>query len=215
MLNLIELFTIGITMAFGPCLFFCTPIILSYVAGTQDSGRKGFKSVLIFSLSRAFIYVLLGLLAGFFGKILTTTLDKYSLTIYFIGGIFISLSGILILLGKNPNLHLCTILRKYTVEDDIRNTIILGIIIGLLPCTPLLGILVYISLVSKDLWQGALLGLSFGVGTIISPLIIFGILVSALPKIIMKNSRTFEIFKKACGFLLFLFGVQLIVSQII
>ncbi|MBA7494417.1 Thiol:disulfide interchange protein DsbD [subsurface metagenome] len=215
MINLIELFMIGITMAFGPCLFFCTPIVLSYIAGTQDSGRKGFKSVLIFSLSRAFIYVLLGLLAGFFGKMLTTTLDKYSLTIYFIGGIFISLSGILILLGKNPNLHLCQILRKYTVEDDIRNTIILGIIIGLLPCTPLLGILVYISLVSKDLWQGALLGLSFGVGTMISPLIIFGILVSTLPKIIMKNSKTFEIFKKACGFLLFLFGVQLIASQII
>ena len=215
MINIIELFTIGITMAFGPCLFFCTPIVLSYIAGTQDSGRKGFKSVLIFSLSRAFIYVLLGLLAGFLGKMLTTTLDKYSLTIYFMGGIFISLSGILILLGKNPNLHLCQILRKYTVEDDIKNTIILGIIIGLLPCTPLLGILVYISLVSKDLWQGALLGLSFGIGTIISPLIIFGIAVSALPKIIMKNPKTFEIFKKACGFLLFLFGVQLIVSQII
>ncbi|GAI68929.1 unnamed protein product, partial [marine sediment metagenome] len=69
MINLIELLMIGITMAFGPCLFFCTPIVLSYIAGTQDSGRKGFKSVLIFSLSRAFIYVLLGLLAEFFGNI--------------------------------------------------------------------------------------------------------------------------------------------------
>jgi len=215
MVNLIELFTIGITMAFGPCLFFCTPIVLSYIGGTQDSGQKGFKSVLIFSLSRAFIYVLLGLLAGLFGKILTTSLDKYSLAIFITGGAFISLSGILILLGKNPNLHLCQILRKYTVEDNIRNTIILGIIIGLLPCTPLLGILVYISLTSKNLWQGALLGLSFGIGTIISPLIIFGIVVSSLPKKIIKNPKTFEIFKKACGFLLFLFGVQLIVSQII
>ena len=43
MINLMELFTIGITMAFGPCLFFCTPIVLSYIAGTQDSGRKGFN----------------------------------------------------------------------------------------------------------------------------------------------------------------------------
>jgi len=202
-------------MAFGPCLFFCTPIVLSYIGGTQDSGQKGFKSVLIFSLSRAFIYVLLGLLAGLFGKILTTSLDKYSLAIFITSGAFISLSGISILLGKNPNLHFCQILRKYTVEDNIRNTIILGIIIGLLPCTPLLGILVYISLTSKDLWQGALLGLSFGIGTIISPLIIFGIVVSSLPKKIIKNPKIFEIFKKACGFLLFLFGVQLIVSQII
>jgi len=201
MVNIIELFTIGIAMAFGPCLFFCTPIVLSYIAGTQDSWRKGFKSVLIFSLSRAIVYVLLGSLAGFFGKLLTTTLDKYGLTIYFIGGMFISLSGILILLGKNPNLHLCQILRKYTVENDIRSSIVLGIIIGLLPCTPLLGILVYISLISKDLWQGAL--------------IIFGILVSSLPKKIIKSPKTFEIFKKVCGFLLFLFGVQLIVSQII
>lgn len=215
MINIFELFTIGITMAFGPCLFFCTPIVLSYIAGTQDNWRKGFKSVLIFSFSRAIVYVLLGLLAGFFGKILTTTLDKYSLTIYLIGGILISSSGILILIGKNPNLHLCQILRKYSVENDIRSSIILGIIIGLLPCTPLLGILVYISLISKDLWQGALLGFSFGIGTIISPLIIFGILVSSLPKKIIKNPKTFDIFKKACGFLLFLFGVQLIVSKMI
>ncbi len=214
MVNIIELLSIGITMAFGPCLFFCTPIILSYIAGTQDNWRKGFKSVLIFSLSRAIVYVLLGLLTGFFGKILTTTLDKYSLTIYLIGGIFISLSGILILMGKNPNLHLCQILRKYSIENDIRSSIILGIIIGLLPCTPLLGILVYISLISKNLWQGALLGFSFGVGTIISPLIIFGILVSSLPKKIIKNPKIFDIFKKACGFLLFLFGIQLIVSKI-
>ena len=189
--------------------------MISYIASTQDSWQKGFKSVLIFSLSRAFICVLLGTLAGLFGKILTTTLDKYGLIIYIIGGTFISLSGILILLGKNPNLHLCQILRKYTVENDIRNTITFGIIIGLLPCPPLLGILVYISLVSKELWQGALLGLSFGVGTMISPLIIFGILVSSLPKIIIKSPKTLEIFKKACGFLLFLFGVQLIISQII
>ena len=215
MINLIELFTLGITIAFGPCLFYCSPIVISYIASTQDSWQKGFKSVLIFSLSRAFICVLLGTLAGLFGKILTTTLDKYGLIIYIIGGTFISLSGILILLGKNPNLHLCQILRKYTVENDIRNTITFGIIIGLLPCPPLLGILVYISLVSKELWQGALLGLSFGVGTMISPLIIFGILVSSLPKIIIKSPKTLEIFKKACGFLLFLFGVQLIISQII
>jgi thiol:disulfide interchange protein DsbD len=215
MSNLIELFTIGITMAFGPCLFFCTPIVLSYIAGTQESGRKGFQSVLIFSLSRAIIYVLLGSLAGFFGKMLTSTLDKYTLTIYIIGGTFISLSGILILMGKNLNLPLCKILRKYTTENDIRSSIILGIIIGLLPCTPLLGILVYISLISKGLWQGALLGFSFGVGTIISPLIILGILVSALPKIIIKSPKVLEIFKKICGFLLFLFGVQLLVSQII
>lgn len=215
MIDLIELFSIGITMAFGPCLFFCTPIVLSYIAGTQDSARKGFKSVLLFSLSRAIIYVLLGSLAGFFGKILTSTLDKFGLVIYIIGGTFISLSGILILMGKNPNLHLCQILRKYTVENDTRNLIIMGMIIGLLPCTPLLSILVYIGLTSKDLWQGALLGFSFGVGTIISPLIILGILVSYLPKKIIKSSKTFEIFKKVCGFLLFLFGVQLVVSQII
>ena len=215
MVNVIELLTIGITIAFGPCLFFCTPIVFSYIGGTQDSWQKGFKSVLIFSLSRAFVYVILGLLAGLFGKILTTSLDKYSLTIYIIGGAFISLSGILILLGKNPNLHLCQTIRKHTIENDIRSSIILGIIIGLLPCPPLLGILVYISLVSQDLWQGALLGFSFGIGTIISPLIIFGILASSLPKKIIKSPKTFEIFKKVCGFLLFLFGVQLIVSQII
>lgn len=215
MVNVIELLTIGITMAFGPCLFFCTPIVFSYIGGTQDSWQKGFKSVLIFSLSRAFTCALLGTLAGFFGKILTITLNKYGLIIYIIGGMFISLSGILILLGKNPNLHLCQTIRKHTIENNIRSSIILGIIIGLLPCAPLLGILVYISLLSKDLWQGALLGFSFGVGTMISPLIIFGVLASSLPKIIMKNPKTFEIFKKACGFLLFLFGIHLIVSQII
>lgn len=215
MVNMIELFTIGMSMAFGPCLFFCTPIVLSYIAGTQDNWQKGFKSILIFSLSRASIYVLLGFLAGLLGRILTATLDKYSLTIYIFGGMIVCLSGILILIGKNPIYPVCQTLRKYSLENDVWSSITFGIIMGLLPCTPLLGVLVYISLITTNIWQGALLGFSFGFGTIFSPLILFAMMASSLPKKIIKNNKTFEVFKKACGFLLFLLGFQLIISRII
>jgi len=210
----IELFIIGLTVSFGPCLLFCSPVILPYIAATKKGWREGLKSVLIFTLSRLVAYTILGLLVGLLGRLLTEKLYRFDNFLFILGGLFITLLGILIIFGKDPQLRLCQVLRRYTVDSERGGLILLGITVGLLPCLPLLGVLTYIALRATSFWQGALYGFSFGMGTVISPLILFGVLASALPGILIKSQKVLNFFRTACGFLLFLAGVQLIASKI-
>ena len=210
----IELFIIGLTVSFGPCLLFCSPLILPYIAATKKGWREGLKSVLIFTLSRLVAYTILGLLAGLLGRLLTEKLHRFDYWLFILGGLFVALLGILIVFGKDPQRRLCQVLRRCTVDSETGGLILFGLTVGLLPCLPLLGVLTYIALRATSFWQGALYGFSFGVGQLVSPLILFGVLASSLPAILIKSQRTLSFFRSACGFLLFLAGVQLIASRI-
>lgn len=209
----IELFIIGITVSCGPCLAFCSPIILSYIAGTRQGWKEGLVAILTFSFARLVIYCLLGLLAGLFGRVIAEWLYQFDYLIFLGGGIFISLLGLLIIFGEEP--HICQVLRRHTVDSSIKGPIMLGIIMGILPCLPLLGVLAYIALKTQNLWQGAFYGLAFGVGVLVSPLIPFGVLASVLPAGLIKKRRIYSLFSRLCGFILFLVGVNLIVSKLL
>ncbi len=210
----IELFIIGLTLSFGPCLLFCSPVILPYIAATKKGWREGLKSIIIFSLSRLVAYTILGLLVGLLGRLFTEKLHKFDYPLFILGGLFIASLGILIIFGKEPQLRLCQILRRHTVDSETGGLILLGLTVGFLPCLPLLGVLTYIALKATSFWQGALYGFSFGMGTAISPLILFGVLASFLPGILIKSQRVLSFFKTACVFLLLLAGVTLRASQI-
>lgn len=210
----IELFIIGITVSFGPCLAFCSPVILPYIAATRHGWREGLRTTLIFLFTRLVAYCLLGLLAGGFGRLLTQWLHQFGYLVFFIGGLFISLLGLLIIFGKEPGHRLCQVLRKNVVDNSIKGPILLGLTVGILPCLPVLGVLAYIALRAQSLWQGAFYGFAFGVGKFISPLIPLGVLASALPAGLIKNPRVYGFFSRICGFILFLIGVNLILSRI-
>lgn len=210
----IELFIIGITVSFGPCLAFCSPVILPYIAATRKGWREGLRTALIFLFTRLVAYVLLGLLAGLFGRLLTEWLHQFGYLVFLVGGLFISSLGLLITFGKEPGHRLCQVLRKQVVDNSIKGPVMLGLTIGILPCLPLLGVLAFIALKTQNPWQGAFYGLAFGMGKFISPLIPLGVLASALPAGLIKNYRIFGFFNRLCGFILFLIGVNLIVSRI-
>jgi len=211
----IELFIIGITVSFGPCLLFCSPVILPYIAATRKGWREGLGAVLIFLLARLIAYVLLGLLAGLLGELFAERFHQFDYLIFLGGGIFISLLGLFIIFGKDYHYHLCQVLRRQIVDNSIKGSIMLGLIAGILPCLPFLGVLAYIALKAEGLWQGAFYGLAFGMGKFISPLIPLGALVSALPAGLIKNQRIYTFFSRLCGFVLFLIGVNLIVAKLL
>jgi sulfite exporter TauE/SafE len=170
--------------------------------------------MLIFLFTRLVAYVLLGLLAGWFGRLLTQWLHQFDYLIFLGGGIFISLLGLLIIFGKESGHRLCQVLRRQVVDNSIKGPILLGLTMGILPCLPLLGVLAYIALMTQNLWQGAFYGLAFGMGKFISPLIPLGVLASVLPAGLIKNQRVYGFFSRICGFVLFLIGVNLVVSRI-
>lgn len=210
----IELFIIGITVSFGPCLAFCSPLILPYIAATRRGWREGFVAILTFSLVRLITYSLLGFLAGLLGSLLTHRVYQFGYLIFLGGGIFISLLGLLIIFGRDYHHHLCQVLRENVVDNSIKGPMLLGLTVSILPCLPLLGVLSYIALETQGLWQGAFYGLAFGMGKFISPLIPLGILASALPAGLIKNQRIHDLFSQICGFVLFLIGVNLVISRI-
>ncbi len=210
----VELFIIGIVVSMGPCLTFCVPVILSYIAGTQEGWKRGLISILIFSFTQLIVYSILGLLAGLFGKILTERLNQVSGLVFIIGGLFISVIGLLIIFGSQTGHHLCRILTKRVVEDRIKGPVLIGLIIGIIPCLPLLGVLTYIVLKTQNLWQGAFWGFAFGMGKFVSPLIPLGILAGILPVNLSRNDKIYKLFNRLCGFGLTFVGIHLMVSGI-
>jgi len=194
------------------------PILIPYVAGTKEGWREGLKATLVFSLSRLSAYVLLGLIAGFSGEIVLSLLSQqeFGFYVWFLGGVFVSLLGLLITWGKEPKIPLYQLFKRHTIDDSLKSMGFLGFIVGLTPCAPLFGVLTYIALSVKDALVGAFYTLCFGIGTsIVTPITLLGIFASVIPRLVFKTAKIYEIFKRSCGFMLILMGAKLILSQLL
>ena len=93
--------------------------------------------------------------------------------------------------------------------------ILLGFLIGIMPCMPLLGLLTYITFTSDSLLHGMSLGLTFGVGTLISPLILFGTLAGGVSSTLFKKPLIYKIFTWACGLILLYLGAEMMIRILI
>lgn len=207
-----DIFIMGIVLGWGPCLYFCAPILFPFIAATQSGWLKGLKAVILFSLSRTISHVILAIIATAFGQLVIDRFySKIGTNIYFVMPLFILFLGIALLLGRSPHLRFCQIFSKYTTSQSWKSFILLGLLIGFSPCITLLGVLAYISAVSQDLLYGAFLGLCFGLGTSLSPLILIGILSGGLPKLIFRREKFLGIFNRICGLFLIYLGLQLVV----
>lgn len=205
----VNLFLVGLTLGWGPCLVSCAPLLLPYIAATKRGWKEGLNSTLIFASARLFAYLLLGLLVGISSDLTSRLLSAQSaIYIQRSGGGFLILLGMLIVVGKNYHLPLCHILQRQFINRGVGSMFILGFITGILPCLPLLGVLSYIALITKSPVEGAFYGLSFGFGNLFSPLIPLGLLAGILSEAFKRDKIQF-LFIRICGFLLILFGIQL------
>jgi sulfite exporter TauE/SafE len=209
----LQLFGIGLTFGFaGPCLFSCTPFLITYLAGKKLKWRQGLKEVLVFFSARLFAYLLLGYLAGLsatllrrFGSSGLILLLKPS------GGLIIILLGIIMLLDKGPPSCGCrfSINKAFTFSS----LLVLGFISGIFPCAPLTALLFEITLVSKTALEGALCAFTFGLGTFVSGFIIIsGVsrVISWLPEKVLKSELSRITFRIICSLLLILLGISFI-----
>lgn len=138
-------------------------------------------------------------------------MGDFSKYVVILGGIFIILVGLLMALGRRLEFGFWQFLQKRLLERDKKSIIILGLVIGLLPCAPLLAILSYVGLVSKSWIESLLYSFSFGIGTFVSPLIFLVILTSLIPKFLIKKKGIYiQIFNFICGLIIVYLGIQLI-----
>ena len=194
----------GFVIGAGPCLLICAPILLPYIAGTKKSWREGLKATLVFGLARLAVYTFLGGVVGYIGYFLFQLFHDqlWGKVLWSFAGVFIFALGLLIIVGKGAGNPFCRYLQKHTLENSTKSLIILGVVIGLSPCLPLLAVLTEIMFIAEKFYQGFLYGFAFGVGTVVSPLLLLG---AVAP--LVKKSRILEI---VCGILLMGMGCYVI-----
>lgn len=209
----LQLFGIGIGFGLaGPCLLVCAPVLITYVAGKQATWKQALSDIFVFLFGRLLAYLALGYLAGLSGIILRQFCNLSLIPfIKALGGAIIVLLGIYVWLGKEPFswLHKC----KANTIFSFSSLFMLGFIIGVFPCAPLLALLLEITLVSKTALNGMFYALFFGLGTLVSGFIVIGGLsgiLTWLPAKLLKSKRSNLIFRIFCALLLIWLGLNLI-----
>lgn len=228
-----SLFLSGLFLGSGPCLATCGPILISYITATKQNPKQSLLVWLLFSLSRICVYLILSVGIFLLGEFLVRQnliyVAKYA---YLLGGMIIILIGIFTILKDSPGPSFICALISNRVNPALSATerhcivrkgganqrllkiqpITLGLIMGLLPCAPLLAVLSYIGLVSFS-WQLCIFySLIFGLGTLISPLILLILGAGLIPKLLFKKPRIYRALRLICGFIIVFFGVQLILQ---
>lgn len=199
-----EVFLAGIGLGFGPCFLFCLPIIFSFILGRDSTAKEGLKITVIFSLGRILAYGILGFIAVYM-------INTAHIQVKFfkqIAGVFIIFVGITYIIGRFEH-KICGVLNKWFAEKSQHNMFIIGILVGLSPCAPLVGVLTYILCKSATPISGFGYGLSFGIGTSLSPILIAGLVAGGLSGVISKYQKLFFLIKILTGGILIYLGLKL------
>ena len=159
---LLEALVLGVLYGIGPCTLVCAPIMVPLVMSYSKSGRDGVKQMLVFSSGRIASYAILGSASGMLGMALTNIITKE------VTAAVIIILGILILLKRHPKK--CGFTKNVKGEHASFSS---GVLLGLSPCYPLIGLLSIAALSGSPL-TGLLMGVIFGLGTVITPLVIIG-----------------------------------------
>ena len=207
---LASFFVLGLSFGSGPCLASCGPLLLSYWAGTQKNIKSSFISYALFSAARICVYAVLGVLVFFVGKFITEVwLGRLTRYVFLAGGCFIILLGVLTAWGKQFSSHTCRFLHTTFLEHDKKSIVTLGVMLGLVPCGPLLGLFGYSGLASKTWADSGLYAVSFGLGTAVSPLLAALAVVGVIPRILKNSAQAAYFLRLFCGLLLVALGIQL------
>lgn len=168
--SLITAFVAGMAALFAPC---CIGVLLpSYLASVFKTKTKIFLMTFVYYLGLLTIFLPLGLgVAG-----LSSVFNRYHSLLFVLGGLFMLLMGVTLLLGKSIMLPMKfhPRLEKY----DLGSIYVLGIFSGIATtcCAPVLAGVLALSAMPGSLWMGGLYSLTFVTGMVI-PLFIMATLV--------------------------------------
>jgi cytochrome c biogenesis protein CcdA len=165
---------------------------------------KGTRLAIYFSLGRITAYVILGTVA----VALLNTLGLQREMFKQIAGVFIIITVAVDIL--KPRAGLCHVIKDKLFGRYDLNMYIFGLLIGLSPCAPLLGLLTFIAAKSEHVWHGAMYGLAFGLGSLFSPLLFIGFFAGWFSSVMSRTGHAFLILKIAADLVLVYLGLRLL-----
>ena len=203
-MGLLVSFLAGILAGFSPCVYPLIPITTGVIgAHSVSSKAKGFTLSLIFVLGVAFTYTLLGVLASVLGIFLARFFIN-PVTYAVLGVVFLifgfSLFGII-------KFNFFTSLPGYKYKGGLFSLFMLGAVsaLAIAPCNfPVLGSILTMIAVKKDVFYGALALFIFAFGYSFL-LLIVGTFTSVIVRL-PKQGHWLITIKKITGTMLFLMG---------
>lgn len=208
--NLLKLLITGFVMGWGPCLPHSAAVLLPYIGATKTGWREGIKSALLFSLGKLSAFLILGLLAtvafGFLNRFFSPPWTSY---LYLLVGVCMVLLGVAILASKGISNPFSKLLNQKILDKGNVSMLLLGFLLGIAPCVPLLGVFSYIGCVAGNIPAGILYAFSFGLGNVVSP-VVLGVVAGLVPGKIFTSPKVLKIFQLFCGLVLLFLGLELI-----
>jgi cytochrome c biogenesis protein CcdA len=215
-LPLSYVFVLGIVFGIGPCTLTCLPYLGPIFLSQSGGVKASWKIVVPFSLGRLISYSSLGLLAGYLGQTLRTSLKTP--VIGWILGVATICVGLYILwttLNKHSSKGGCGAHGGMPHHSKLSKVMpgslfFMGMGMALTPCSPLSTVLL-VSAASASALTGFSLGFSFGIGAVMVPALIFGLGMAYFGqriREILANSR--KKLELASGGILIVMGLETI-----
>ncbi len=206
--SLYYLFIGGLILGSGPCLGFCAPILVSFIAVYRPSFKKAVFSYLTFSLFKTFGYITVGLALFIMTRALKNGFPHLNFNIVNMGmGIFILSIGIVTVFSSSAvSRNYCSFFSK----GNFRNAGILGILAGLSPCFVFLGVMNYIIIISRSAPEVFLYTFVFGLGAFFSPVILLIGLSGKVAGVLSENKNVAFLIRVISGLILIFFGARVI-----
>ncbi|MDD1620232.1 MAG: sulfite exporter TauE/SafE family protein [Methylococcaceae bacterium] len=173
--SLPTVFVLGLVFGMGPCTVTCLPFLGPVFLAGDGGLRQSWKIVTPFSMGRLCSYSTLGALSGLAGasvqKIIATPWVSWAW-----GGATIAV-GLLIFLQTFRRTRACGAVSCRPLQDHPMlpsGLFFMGVGMAATPCAPLATVMVT-SAATGSVASGLQLGLSFGLGAVIVPALVFGV----------------------------------------
>lgn len=207
-------FVEGLASFISPCVLPIIPVYISYFATENKSEKKSIINSLGFVSGFSIIFILLGVFAGTFGKIIT----KYSDYVNIILGVFL----IIISLNYMGLIFIKFLNKTNGMKQDKKDlTFITSILFGIifsLSWTPCVGAFLSSALVlastTGSILKGASLLFTYSLGLAI-PFVMTTFLLEKLKKTFDFIKKHYNIINKVAGGILLLSGIWNIINGII
>lgn len=161
--ELTSLFLLGLVYGASICSFSCLPYFGPYLIGSGSGFRDGVISTSAFGAGKIFTYSISGGIAALFGRTMTVT-PGVRLTM----GLLLMAAAVSV-----PFIARGGCVKRTQLVGKRLSMFVLGSISSVLPCPPLAAVLLLASR-QQSIPAGAMYGFCYGLGLLISPMLLIG-----------------------------------------
>jgi len=206
-------FLLGVSAGLGPCFSHNLFVLLPYIGTSREGAVKALWEVLSFSLGRMGSYALLGATAGLTGLALHRSVASQAFSTAAaaaFGGLLMLLALVVLFASESST---CRLLHERLISGPGRAMFLAGALTAFTPCPLLLGLLSSAAASASGPY-GMVSGVSFAVGSVISPVLLLGPLFGFI-KDRISSQRLAQGSRFLGAMFLFGYGVHMVVVALL